>query len=247
MKEYDLLNTLLKKFNVYINSMEESFSDKKPIAKSGEAKLSLKIFTDRDNDDNPIEKISFMTLKDGKIKNKHDKSMLDSGEFTTATFIPKDTFPLPLCAMEVSFHFDKYLRCRADIPPLSTDKQYQETFCTPVQELRKKNKDFPGLLPIVSLPGLEEFSSGGLLAGDFNLADKDTILKWFLEYAELYLTFLNEREDYPLLKSPSIIDEGSRRKTAFRQMFKKMTPRILSDTPDLYSDELAGKLGDLLF
>lgn len=247
MKEYDVLNTLIKKFKPYINSMEEIISDQEPIATSGNARLFLKIFAGSGNDNNPLEKISFMRLEDGKIKNKQDKSVLDSGEFTTATFIPKDAFPLPLCAMEASFHFNKYVQCRVDLPPLSTDSKYQETFCRPVQQLRKKHKDLPGLLPMVSLPGLEEFSSGGLLAGNIDLKYKDTALKWLLEYAELYLTFLNGKEQYPVLKDSSIMDEGRKRKSDFHQMFKKMTPRILSDTPDLYSDELAKKLGELLF
>ena len=247
MKEYDTLTTLLGKFNKYICSMEESFSDNEPIATSGDARLFLKIFSSSGDNTNPLEKISFMRLEDGKIKNMHDKNLLDSGEFTTATFMPKDTSPLPLCAMEASFHFNKYVQCRADLPPLSTDKKYKETFCKPLQELRHTCEALPGLLPMTSLPGLEEFSSGGLLAANIDLKYKETAMKWLLDYADLYLTFLDTRESYPILKEPSIIDEGKQRKTAFRQMFKKMTPRILSDTPEMYSDELAGKLGELLF
>ena len=247
MKEYDTLNTLLEKFNNYISRMEESFSDNEPIATCGDAKLFVKIFSSSGENTNPLEKISFMRLENGKIKNMHDKNLLDSGEFTTATFIPKDAFPLPLYAMEASFHFNKYVQCRADLPPISTDKKYKETFCTPLQKLRQTCEKIPGLLPMTSLPGLEEFSSGGLLAANIDLKYKDTTIKWLGNYTDLYLTFLDKRESYPILKEPSIIDEGRTRKSVFRQMFKKMTPRILSDTPEMYSDELAGKLGDLLF
>ena len=125
MRECNLADTLIEKFSSYINDMEEISSDREPVAQSGNTKLYLKVFTSAKNEGNPIEKISFMTLEEGNIKNKDDKSTLDLGEFTVSTFIPKDTVPLPLCAMEASFHFGKYVQCRADLPPLSSDTRYR--------------------------------------------------------------------------------------------------------------------------
>jgi hypothetical protein len=247
MRECNLADTLIEKFSSYIEHMDEIASGKEPVAQSGDTKLFLKVFSSTTNENYPIEKISFMTLEEGKIKNKDDKNTLDLGEFTVATFIPKDTVPLPLGAMEASFHFGKYVQCRADLPPLSSDARYRKSFCTPVQELRKTLEQLPGLSPQVSLPGLEDFSSGGLLAGHIELKYKDTVIEWFLKYTDLYLDFIDHREDFPVLKEPSIIEEGKAKKAAFCKMFKKMTPQILTDTPELYSDQLAGKLGEMLF
>jgi hypothetical protein len=247
MREYDVLETLVTKFEPYIAGMDEIATGKEPIAQTGNEKLFLKIFTCGNNKENPLKKISFMRLEDGNIKNKDDKSSLDPGEFTVITFISNDDFPLPLCAMEASFHFDKYIQGRVDLPPLASTKEYRETFCKPVQELREKIDGLPGLAPLVSLPGLEDFSSGGLMTGHFGIQNKDAAMKCFFDYADLYLTFLNQRKDYALLKDPAILEEGREKRSAFCQMFAKMTPRILSDIPNLYSDELAKKLGEMLF
>ena len=247
MKEYNVVDTLLTKFEHYIASMKEVSTGKEPIAQTGNEKLFLKIFTGENNSDNPLKKISFMTLEDGNIKNKDDKSSLDPGEFTVITFISNDGFPLPLCAMEASFHFDNYIQGRVDLPPLASTKEYRETFCKPVQALREKIDSLPGLAPLVSLPGLEDFSSGGLMTGHFAIQDKDAVMKSFFAYADLYVTFLNQREDFALLKDRAILEEGREKRSAFCQMFAKMTPRILSDIPNLYSDELAKKLGEMLF
>jgi hypothetical protein len=247
MKEYDVLETLVTKFEPYIADMDEIATGKEPIAHTGNEKLFLKIFTSGNNKGNPLKKISFMTLEDGNIKNKDDKSSLDPGEFTVITFISNDDFPLPLCAMEASFHFDNYIQGRVDLPPLASTKEYRETFCKPVQELREKIDSLPGLAPLVSLPGLEDFSSGGLMTGHFAINDKESVMNCFFDYADLYLTFLNQREAYALLKDPVILEEGRQKRSAFCQMFAKMTPRILSDIPNLYSDELAKKLSEMLF
>lgn len=247
MREYNVVETLAAKFEPYISSMDEVSAGKTPIAQTGKQKLFVKIYSCGNNKDNPLKKISFMTLEDGKIKNKDDRNSLDSGEFTVVTFISNDDVPLPLCAMEASFHFDKYIQCRVDLPPLSSSKEYRTIFCRPVQELRQKIAGLPGLAPLTALPGLEDFSSGGLLTGHFSITDKDATMNCFFAYADLYLDFLNKRGGYSLLTDSAILEEGRQKRTAFCKMFSTMTPRILSDIPDLYSDELAGKLGNLLF
>lgn len=247
MREYDVLETLVTKFEPYISSMDEVSTGKEPVAQTGNEKLFLKIFTCGGKKDHPLKKISFMRLEDGMIKNKDDKTSLDPGEFTVITFISNDHVPLPLCAMEASFHFDNYIQGRVDIPPLSATNEYRETFCKPVQELREKIDSLPGLAPLVSLPGLEDFSSGGLMTGHFDIKNKVAAMECFFDYADLYLNFLNMREECALLKDPAIVEEGKQKRSAFCQMFAKMTPNILSDIPNLYSDELAKKLAETLF
>ncbi len=247
MREFTIADMLIKKFRPYIENMNEVVSNKEPAAQYEDQKLFLHVFSSEGNESNPLRKISFMTLEEGEIKNKDDKSILDLGEFTVATFIPSDLYPLPLFNMECSIHFNKYMQCRAEIPPMSKAERYTETFCKPVQKLRKSLESLPGLYPHVSLPGLEAFSSGGLLTAHIDTRHKDTALQWFIDYADLYLSFINNREEYAVLKDPAIIDEGKHQKTLFCQMFKKMSPHILSDLPRLSSEEMGKKLGELLF
>ena len=246
MKEFDTVKTLTEKFGVYIDRMDETVSDKEPIAQSGAEKLFLKSFSGTSDDSNPVERINFLILKDGNVKNKDDPSVLDPTEFTVATFIAKDTIPLPVCCLELSFHFGKYLHFNADLFPVSKNMQYLEIFCKPVQELWKKHNDLPGLIP-QGKAMLKDYVSGGMLAGDFDMKDRDTVLEWILEYADLYLQFLNQRETYPILKDPSVIDEGRKIKSAFLQVFKKSTPQILTDVPNLSSDEIGRKAGETIF
>ncbi len=247
MREFNIADMLTKKFSPYIENMNEVVSNKEPAAQYEDQKLFLHVFSSEGNENNPLKKISFMTLEEGELKNKDDHSILDVGEFTVATFIPSDAYPLPLFNMEYSIHFNKYIQCRAEIPPMSKDERYTETFCKPVRKLRQSLESLPGLYPHVSLPGLEAFSSGGLLTAHIDTQNKDTALKWFLDYADLYLSFINNREEYAVLKDPIIIDEGKQQKNTFCQMFKKMSPHILSDLPRLSSEELGMKLGELLF
>lgn len=247
MKEYDVMGTLVEKFKAHISSMHESVSDSQPIARAGDEKLSIKVYSAGGQQPHALKKISFMRLEDGKIKNKDDKNRLDPGEFTVITFISHEKSALPLCAMELSFHFKSYIQCRIDLPPLSTRKEYRDTFCKPVQDLRSRMNHLPGLAPLVALPGLEDFSSGGLLTGHFRMQDKEALLQCFHDYADLYRSFLDARDDYDLLKDPALVDESRQRRSSFCQLFSKMTPRILSDIPHLYSPELGARLGEMLF
>jgi len=247
MNEFNLTDLLLQKFSTCIERMEVECSGEDAVAEHENEKLYLKVFSSAGDTESPIEKISLMILENGKVKNKDDKSTLDTGTFTTATIIPKDGLPIPMCALEGSYHFGKYIQVRAEIPPLSTNADYRETFCKPVQDLRGSLENLPGLSPMTSLPGLEEYSSGGLMAGHLAPEHMETALRWFSDYIELYLGFVRNRDAYTVLQDPAIISEGKSRKEGFCRMFAKMTPAILSDLPNLYSDELAGRLGGLLF
>ena len=243
MREYDLASSLIKRFKVFIDDMDEVVSDKEPIAQKEEEKLFLKVFNCPGKERNPLAKINILTMEETKVKNKDDKNVLDKTELTAATFIPKDDSPFPLRLLEASFHFEKYFYFAIDLAPLSTDKFYREAFCKPVQDLRKKHEDLPGLLPGAPNPALEDFTSGGMLRGNVDLKYKNTIIEWLFEYVDLYIEFLNEREHYAVLRHPSIIDESKKRKSAFFcQMLKKTVQPAMSDVPNLYSDELCQKL-----
>jgi hypothetical protein len=50
-----------------------------------------------------------------------------------------------------------------------------------------------------------------------------------------------------ILKDPAVIEEGKQIKEVFLTNFRKETPRILKDIPNLYSEEKGRELGKHLF
>lgn len=246
MKQIDTPGILMEKFKNYIGGMKEIITNQEPVVSKGEENISVRVFTNVGDSANPLEKVFFMTLENGWIKNNNDGHLLDSSEFTIATFIPSDTWPLPVCCLEASFHFNKYLHCTADIFPTSRNLEYREIYCKPVQELRSKHTDIPGLF-VSSKTLLKDYTSGGQMAGDLDWKSNNISMPWFFEYADLYLRFLNEREQHPILRDHSIRQEASQTKSSFLEMFRGATPLILTDVPNLYSDEVAAKLAEMTF
>jgi len=217
------------------------------LCEKGDERLRIKLYKTQGQKGFPLEKVAFMLLENGWVTNKDDKSLLDKTELIVGTFIPVDNTPLPVFAGEVSLHFGKYDHLNVDLFPLSKDQQYREIFCEPVKTLRRKNDGLPGLLSSVRDPALDESTSGGMLVGDFSVSLQDKSISWWFEYVDLYNDFLENRESYSVLKEPSIIEEGKIIKDIFLSRFRKESPRILLDIPNLYSEENGKKLGELLF
>ena len=106
-----------------------------------------------------------------------------------------------------------------------------------------------GVVPIyVRTPSLlGEYTSQGMYAGDIPDTLRDRSFPWWFEYVELYKNFLHNREQYPILKEPAIIEEAKNIKDIFLTKYRKETPRILSDIPHLYTEEKGMQLGEFLF
>ena len=247
MKAHALKDHLLERFIFCLGDMQETVSDREPVAQVGDEKLFLKVFSGTHSAECPLEKISFMLLENGLITSKQDTGVLDRGEFTVATFIPKDSVPAPLFALEVSTHYDKYIQCRADLTPLSTAPAYREAFCRPVQDLRSSLEQLPGLSPMTVLPGLENFGSGGLMAAQLAIGQRAIADQWIDRYTDLFVGFISGSERFPMLQDPAIVQEAAERKKTFRMMFGKMVPKILADIPHFTTEELPGMLRDNLF
>jgi len=217
------------------------------LCEKGDERLRIKLYKTQGQKGFPLEKVAFMLLENGWVTNKDDKSLLDKTELFVGTFMPVDNIPLPVFAGEVSLHFGKYDHLNVDLFPISKDQQYREIFCEPVKTLRRKNDGLPGLLPSVRDPALDDSTSGGMLVGDFPVSLQDKSISWWFEYLDLYNDFLENRESYSVLKEPSIIEEGKIIKDIFLSRFRKASPRILLDIPNLYSEENGIRLGELLF
>ena len=218
------------------------------LVEKGAERLRIKMYRTKGEKNLPLKKVSFMLLENGWVWNKDDKNLLDEDELIVGSFIPVDDIPLPILAVEASLHFDKYDHLNVDLFPLSKDKRYREIFCEPVKKLRNKHDDLPGLLPGVRTPSLlDEYTSGGMMAGDFSDALREKSIPWWFEYVDLYKGFLENTEKFSVLKEPPIIEEGKKIKEMFLSSYRQATPRILSDIPHLYSEENGKKLGELLF
>lgn len=245
MNVHELLNRVKNTFDAVLEQMDE---EETVLAEKGEERILITLFTPKGDSPFPLKKVAFMLLENGWVWNKDDRKLLDKDELLVGSFIPADALPLPILALEASLHFGKYDHLNIDLFPLSKDPQYRTVFCEPVKTLRKKHGDLPGLLPGVRTPSLlGEYTSEGMLAGDFADGLRDTTIPWWFDYVNLYQDFLENREQYPVLQEPAIIDEGKKIKEVFLARYRKETPRILSDIPHLHSEENGAKLGSLLF
>jgi hypothetical protein len=72
-------------------------------------------------------------------------------------------------------------------------------------------------------------------------------MPWWYAYLDMYRDFLDNRDKYPLLKEPAIIEEGKKIRTMFLANFAKSSPKILSDIPNLNTPERGVLLGELMF
>ena len=242
---HDLRGKVEERFGQFLQQMNR---EEIVLAEKGEERLRIVLYKTKGERNFPLHKVAFMLLENGWVWNKDDKNLLDEDEIIVGSFIPTDDIPLPFLAIEASLHFGKYDHLNVDIFPLSKDERYREIFCKPVKTLRGKNEGLDGLLPGVRTPSLlGEYTSGGMMAGDFPDSLRDTTIPWWFEYIELYKELLEEREKHTVLKEPAVIEEGKKIKEVFLSRYRKETPRILSDIPHLHSEEKGKELGELLF
>jgi len=202
MQYKDFEEVIEDKFSAFLKEMDCSSS---VIAEKDEEKLRLKVYRKTDAGDFPFKKVSFMVLENGWVRNKDDNSQVDKCEFTVASFSPSDNVPLPIFAFEASIHLALYDHLNADLFMLSKDERYREVFSKPVCELRKRHNSIEGLLPGVSNPMLADYTSGGMLAGDFSGDLREKTTPWVLDYAELYRGFAENCQNIPVLKDNAVI------------------------------------------
>ena len=217
-------------------------------AESGRERLRMEIYRSQNGGRFPVKKAAFMILDYGLVWNKDDKTALDEDELVAGSIITCDDLPLPILALEASMHFDKYDHMNIDLFPVSKDQRYREIFCKPVQEICQKYKSLPGVVPGVITPNLPEGStSGGMMSGNFDITMRGDTFPWWFEYVTLYKFFLDNRESYPLLKDPVIIEEGRKIRELFLSNFRMSTPKILADIPHLNSEAGGKRLGEIIF
>ena len=232
-------------FKEYFQAMHK---EELVFAESGRERLRMEIYRSQDGGRFPVKKAAFMILDYGLVWNKDDKTALDEDELVAGSIITSDDLPLPILALEASMHFDKYDHMNVDLFTVSKDQRYREIFCKPVQEICQKYKSLPGVAPGVITPNLPEGStSGGMMSGNFDITMRDNTFPWWFEYVTLFKSLLDNRESYPILKDPAVIEEGRKIREMFLANFRMSTPKILADIPHLNSEEGGRKLGEIIF
>ena len=245
MNTTDVMKRISDSFKPYFEQMEK---EEFVFAENGRERLWFEIYRTKGDKHFPLKKASFMILDYGLVWNKDDKTALDENELVAGTFITKDDLPLPILALEASMQMNKYDHLNVDLFPISKDQHYRDIFCKPVQAICKKHEDLPGVPPGVITPNLpEEFTSGGMMSGDFDISLRAKTLPWWFEYLELYKSFLDNHDSYPILRDPAIIEEGTKTRELFLANFIRATPKILADIPNLNTEERGKKLGKILF
>jgi len=243
------IDTIMQQLRTIFKEYFQAMHKEEPLfAESGRERLRMEIYRSKDGAHFPVKKAAFMILDYGLVWNKDDKTALDEDELVAGSIITCDDLPLPILALEASMHFDKYDHMNIDLFPVSKDQRYREIFCKPVQEICQKYKSLPGVAPGVITPNLPEGStSGGMMSGNFDITMRGDTFPWWFEYVTLYKYFLDNRESYPLLKDPAIIEEGRKIREMFLANFRMSTPKILADIPHLNSDEGGRRLGEIIF
>lgn len=241
----DVTQRLEDRFKHYFQRMnKEEFL----IAEKGRECLRLEIYKTKGDKNLPLKRVTFMILDYGMVWNKDDKTAVDEDELIAGTFITNDDLPLPILALEASMHIGKYDHLNIDLFPISRDRRYLDTFCKPVRDILEKYKSLPAVPPGVITPNLPEGStSGGMMSGNFDISLRNITLPWWFEYVDLYQSFLDKRDSYPLLKEPAIIEEGKKIREMFLSNFRKAAPKILGDIPNLYTEERGKRFAEFLF
>jgi len=245
MKVKDVMNKICDIFDPYFQSMQK---EEVLFAENGKERLRLELFHSKGDRAFPLTKAAFMILDYGLVWNKDNKTALDENELVAGSFITQEDLPLPILAIEVSMHINKYDHMNSDLFPISRDQHYRDTFCKPVQAICKKYENLPGVPPGVITPNLPEgFTSGGMMSGDFDISLRAETFPWWFEYVQLYKNFLDDRDNFPILNDPAIIEEGKKTREMFLSNFRSATPKILGDIPNINTPKRGEELGKYLF
>ena len=245
MTSADIMKRISNTFKHYFQQMDRAEC---VLAESGRERLRIETYQAKGDASFPLKKVSFMILDYGMVWNKDDKTALDEDELVAGSFITSDDLPLPILALEASMHLNKYDHMNIDLFPVSKDPHYRDVFCKPVQAICKKYEKLPGVPPGVITPNLPEGStSGGMMSGNFDIDLRAETFPWWFEYLSLYKSFLDNRDRYPVLKDPAIIEEGAKTREIFLANFRRSTPNILADIPHLNSEEGGKKLAEMIF
>jgi hypothetical protein len=244
--EINFNDMLFEKFKKLYGDFEEKPVDSDLQIDKPEGKAKIKLYTPSGKTKYKFEKIVSVNYLNVKIRNKDNKSLLDTANAYLFNVISADSLPLPLFSMDLDIHFDKYCHCVMDLIPLSANPEYRKIYCEPVQEVRRNYNDVVAPVKTDAQSQFNVFTSGGSIFGNIPLTYGERVYNMINEYSDLYAKFVKESGESGILKKPEIVKEGFENKTRFRRMMQSLTGIIFADMPGLYDTQQALRVMKLL-
>jgi len=178
-----------------------------------------------------FESLRMQTIRDVEIRNFYDRQKLDLSNSFIITLMPDETYPLPLFVADVDIHKEKYVHVITDLVPLSHDTEYRRKYEEPVNQLKKKYDNLPGLINEITddihkiFPALREFeafTSSGRIFGNIPIEHGPQILELLCDYTTLYSSFVKDSVDCAILKNDAIRNEAMERLGQFLMMMSQL-------------------------
>jgi len=179
----------------------------------------------------PFEFLMTTRLLDVEIRNLKDREQLDLSNSFVTMVMPADSCPLPLYAVDVDVHKGEYVHIIADLIPFSRNDEYLEQYSTPLEQLKAKYVDLPGMVlktpeeiykvfPIMKQ--FDAFSSRGKIFGNIPIAYGPQIVDIVDDYLGLYCSFVRNADRTEILQREEIRKEAAATKGSFKKMMAQM-------------------------
>ena len=178
-----------------------------------------------------FQSLRMQTIRDVEIRNFYDRQKLDLSNSFIITLMPDETYPLPLFVADVDIHKGKYVHVITDLVPLSHDTEYRKKYEEPVNQLKKKYDNLPGLINEITddihkiFPALREFeafTSSGRIFGNIPIEHGPQILELLSDYTTLYSSFVKDSVNCAILKNDTIRNEAMERLGQFLMMMSQL-------------------------
>ena len=178
-----------------------------------------------------FQSLRMQTIRDVEIRNFYDRQKLDLSNSFIITLMPDETYPLPLFVADVDIHKEKYVHVITDLVPLSHDTEYRKKYEEPVNQLKKKYDNLPGLINEITddihkiFPALREFeafTSSGRIFGNIPIEHGPQILELLSDYTTLYSSFVKDSVDCTILMKDTIRNESMETLGQFLMMMSQL-------------------------
>jgi len=216
------------------DGLQETFGEFKEAELKGVTQISTggaKRYVPGEKTKVPFESLMVTKILDVEIRNIRDREQLDLSNSFVTLLMPDDHLPLPIYAVDVDVHKEKYAHVITDLMPLSKNSEYLNKYDQPLKKLKNKYKDLPGMVlktpdeiykifPIMKQ--FEAFASSGKIFGNIPIEHGTRIMELIEDYLNLYCSFVKESADIEILKREAIKKEVVEAKNNFKKMMAQM-------------------------
>lgn len=219
---------------VLFESLQDAFGDfKEAPAEQASANLMTrsKRYVQGEKTKVAFESLTVTTMYDVEIRNVKNREELDLSNSFVTMLMPANTLPLPIYACDIDVHKGKYVHVITDLLPLSRDPAYLIKYDEPLQGLRNKYADLPGIVREVpdelykvfpALKQFEAFASSGKIIGNIPIAYGPQIIELVKDYVKMYCAFAKESPNAAILQRDDIQKQAVATKHNFLQMMSQL-------------------------